>query len=177
MGTEAAVTYEVRIESSDRFVSKEDTGKGGRIASEHAHMIQGLLDESSLQLFATCAPDAVPTARKSNRIILQVPCTLDITVFGPPDLFEELGLWFQDYDVYLQDPVLCHLDVKYFNPHKLSTDDIGSCLLVSDVVRKTSRSLQLQILADRPDLLNILSSSSDLDETDQPSVIKAVLKK
>ncbi len=140
-------------------------------------MIQGLLEENSLQLFVTCAVDAEPTVRKSSRAISQLPCTLDITVYGPRDLLEEIGDWFQEYDVYLQDPLLCHLDVKYFNPHKLSADDIDSCPMVSDVVRQVSRSLQLQDVADRPDLLDVLSNGSELEETEQPAVIRPALKK
>ncbi|KAK4243690.1 P-loop containing nucleoside triphosphate hydrolase protein [Corynascus novoguineensis] len=142
-------------------------------------MVQGLLEESSLQLFATCTLDAESTVRKPNRVASQLfrPCTLDITIYGPEDLFEDIGTWFQEQDLYLQDPRQIHFDAKYCNPHKLSVDDIDSCPTVSDVVRQSSRSLLLRDVPDRLELLDLLSNGSELEETQQPVVIRAALKK
>ncbi|AEO68322.1 uncharacterized protein THITE_125023 [Thermothielavioides terrestris NRRL 8126] len=175
----ASGSIPVQIVSSDRFTPTNGTEGSGKIAEEHRQMIQGLLEERSLQLFATCTLDAEPAGRKSNRVASQLfrPCTLNITVYGPGDLFEDIGAWFQDYDFYLQDPREVHLDTKYCNPHKLSVDGFDSCPTVSEVVQQSSRPLLLQDVPDRPDLLDLLSNGSELEETQQPLVIRAVLKK
>jgi len=72
---------------------------------------------------------------------------------------------------------VCHLDVRYSNPQRLSSDDLDSCPLVSEVVSITSRIVHLQDVTERPDLLDILSSYVELEETPQPAVIRAVLKR
>jgi hypothetical protein len=149
----------------------------GRIPTGHGQMIQGLLDEQALDLHISCTIDGEPTAKKLTRSSVLLPCLLDITVYGPLELFEEIGTWFQEYEVYLQDPRMCHLDVRYCNPQRLSSDDLDSCPLVSEVVGKASRLVQLRDIAEQPDLLDILSSHADLEETAQPTVIRTVLKR
>ncbi|KAJ0164942.1 putative matrix-associated actin-dependent regulator of chromatin subfamily [Colletotrichum tanaceti] len=104
-------------------------------------------------------------------------CNLDITVYGPFSEFEEIGNWFQEYDVYLQDPVHCHLDAPYANPHKLSSDDLSCCPMLSQVVSQSSDQGCLQDITDRIDMLDMLNSRSDLDEADQPTVIATELKR
>ncbi|EAQ87139.1 hypothetical protein CHGG_03758 [Chaetomium globosum CBS 148.51] len=171
--------FPVQIMSSDRFATTDGTEGSGKIAEEHGQMIQSLLEESNIQLFAMCKLDSEPTVAKPNRVASQLfrPCTLDLTIYGPEDLFEDIGTWFQDYGMYLQDVRHVHLDAKYCNPHKLSVDDIDSCPMVSDVVRQSSRSLLLENVPDRPDLLDLLSNGNELEETPQPTAIRTALKK
>lgn len=174
---EISLPFPVQIDSFDRFSMKDRPEVHGRILPEHGQMIQGLLDEQALDLHVSCTLDSESSARKSSRNSVQLPCTLDITVYGPLELFEEIGSWFQEYEVYLQDPRVCHLNVKYSNPQRLSSDDLDSCPLVSEVVSQTSRLVHLQDIMERPDLLDILSSYVELEETPQPAAIRAVLKR
>lgn len=169
----------VQIVSSDRFVTAEGTKGSGRIAAEHGQMIQSLLEENTIQLFAMCTLDAEQTVRKANRVTPQPfrPCTLGLTIYGPEDLFDDIGIWFQDYGLYLQDVRYVHLDTKYCNPHKLSVGSIDSCPMVSDVVRQSSKSILLEDIPDQPDLLDLLSHEDELEEAQQPSVIYTELKK
>ena len=140
-------------------------------------MIQGLLKEPTLELYVSCTIDGEPSTRKSDRSSSQLPCFLSITIYGRLELFEEIGTWFQEYEVYLQDPLVCHLDLRYCNPQKLSSEDLESCPLVSEVVSQASKLVHLQDITERPELLDILSSHADLEETPQPAVIKATLKR
>ncbi|KAH6619377.1 SNF2 family N-terminal domain-containing protein [Chaetomium sp. MPI-SDFR-AT-0129] len=138
--------FMVQIVSSDRFVTADGTERSGRIAAEHGQMIQSLLEESSIQLFAMCTLDAEQTVRKANRITSQLfrPCTLGLTIYGPEDMFEDIGVWFQEYGVYLQD---------------------------------SSKSLLLEDIPNRPDLLDLLSHGDELEEAQQPALICTELKK
>lgn len=174
---EISSPFPVQIDSVDRFSMKDRPEVHGRILPEHGQMIQGLLDEQALDLHVSCTLDSEPAARKSSRSFVQLSCVLDITVYGPLNLFEEIGTWFQEYEVYLQDPQVCHLNVRYSNPQRLSSDDLDSCPLVSEVVSQTSRLAHLQDVTERPDLLDILSSYVELEESPQPAVIRAVLKR
>jgi hypothetical protein len=169
-----ANVFPVNLESAERF-SAEQFGVRGVILPEHGHMMQGLLEENTLRLFVSCKLDVENPSKRSTAIFAQLSCTLEITVYGPVELFETIGQWFQDYDVYLQDPRTCHLDVRYCNPQKLSSDDFESCPLVSELVSQTSGLVHLQEVVERPDLLDSISSQADLKEAPRPSLIRAEL--
>ncbi|UKZ74482.1 hypothetical protein TrVFT333_002151 [Trichoderma virens FT-333] len=168
--------YEVQLNSSASFSAIDDPRVKGMILSDHGQMIQGLLDEPTINLHTSCSPHSGLSTRKSCGSSAQVPCVLDITVYGPWELFEQLGIWFQEYGVYLQDPRACHMDVKYCNPHRLSSDDFDSCLLLSQVVSHTNTSSYLQDITEGPELLDMLSSNVELAETPQPKAIQATLQ-
>ncbi|KAF4465801.1 alpha- -mannosyltransferase [Fusarium albosuccineum] len=171
--------FTVRLESSTCFIAENCPEVSGQIFSEHGQMIQGLLDEKSLDLYVSCTIDDSQSAPppKAPRSQISVQCVLEITVYGPLSLFGEIGTWFDDYRVFLQDPKHCHLDVKYYNPHRLSADDIMSCPLVSEVVAQNSKTLHLESRAQQDDLLDVLGSHDDLEETPQPGVIKGDLRR
>ena len=140
-------------------------------------MIQGLLDDKSLALFASCSIDTNAPHRRSAASYSQASCSLDITVYGPIELFDEIGEWLQEYNVYLQDPRNCDLDVRYWNPQRLSSSDPRSCPYVSQVVLLGSGLVQFEEIDEQPDLLDIISGQDDLEEATAPKVIRAALHK
>jgi hypothetical protein len=91
---EISSPFSVQLDSSDRFSASDHPGIHGRILSEYGQMIQGLLDEKTLQLQVSCTLDAEPVSRPS-RSVAQLPCTLQITLCGPLELCEEIASWFQ----------------------------------------------------------------------------------
>ncbi|KAL6900038.1 hypothetical protein GGI43DRAFT_406165 [Trichoderma evansii] len=174
--SETSSPFVVNLNSSGTFSAMGDPRMKGLILSEHGQMIQGLLDESALNLHVSCIPNDNLSGRKSGRSSTQVPCDLEITVYGNSDLFEQIGIWFQAYGEYLQDPRACHHDVKYWNPHRLSSDDFESCPLLSQVISHALKSFSYQGITEGPDLLDILSSNVDLEEAPQPAAIQTALQ-
>lgn len=140
-------------------------------------MIQDLLDDNLLRLFTMCTVSETSGTRKTSQKFIQTHCNLAITVYGPFSEFEEIGNWFQEYDVYLQDPVHCHLDAPYANPHKLASNDLTWCPMVSQVVLQISDQVCMQDITDRIDMLDMLNSRSDLEEANQPTVMATELKR
>ena len=135
------------------------------------------MEDESLILWVTCVLDQQHASSKKCRTFRTFSCCLDITVYGPHELFSKIGDWFQQYEVYLQDPAgTCHPDTKYCNPHRMSTRDLHSCPSVSDIVLKSMR-IAPEEIPERPDFLEILSSSVDLEETPQSSIICTQLKR
>lgn len=169
--------FAVTLNSSENFSAIGDPRLKGRILSEHGQMIQGLLDESALTLHVSCIPNDNPSSKISGRNSAQFPCDLEITVYGDPELFEQIGIWFQAYGVYLQDPRACHYYVKYYNPHRLSSDEFESCSLLSQVISHALKSSSFQGITEGPDLLDILSSNVELEEAPQPAAIQTVLQR
>ncbi|KAI1415220.1 SNF2 family N-terminal domain-containing protein [Hypoxylon sp. FL1857] len=158
--------FPVQLNRSDHFSVKNNGEVTGRIQSIHGQMIQGLLDEQTLDLHVNCILDVQPTKNKSFRNSKMLPCILEITVYGPLELHKDIGSWFQEYEIYLQDPRICHLDVRYYNPQRLSSDDLDACPLVSEVIHSASSLVLSQPVAGQSDMLDILSST-----------IRAILKR
>jgi len=93
------------------------------------------------------------------------------------ELFDEIGEWLQDYDVYLQDPRACDMDVRYCNPQRLSCIDLELCPKVSQVVQGRLGIVQFQDIDEQPDILDIISGQDDLEEAIAPKMIRAFLHK
>ncbi|TRX91711.1 hypothetical protein FHL15_007493 [Xylaria flabelliformis] len=167
-------SFKVHLDSSSRFTSKEYDFIRGRIQTQHAQLLEGMIDENTLDLYTICTVDARPVTKKRGRTHMLWPCTLDITVYGPFELFNELGNWFQDYEVHLQDPQVCHLDTKYCNPQRLSS--VRPWPLVSEIVSQRLF-LTPREIPERSNFLDILSSHVDLEETPQPLAIRTSLKR
>lgn len=168
-------SFSVSLDSSTRFSSKEYNFIRGHIQPEHSQMLQGLLEEESLVIHIVCIiGDRAPSKKRARSVTLQ-PCTLELSVYGPKDLFDDIGSWFQDYEIYLQDPRICHLEAKYCNPQRLSSDNLSASPLVSEVVTRTLVLMPKEV-PELHDFLELLSSHVDLEETPQPSAIRATLK-
>ncbi|KAK7949550.1 SNF2 family N-terminal domain-containing protein [Apiospora saccharicola] len=169
----------VKMESAANFTSVDYEHVDGQLHTDHRQMMYGLLADKSLELFVTCTPSKVErNARTGFKRSALMECTLDVVVYGPSDICEEFGSYFASYGIYLQDPRTCHHEVKYFNPHRLSSTDLRSCPLLSNVVFSNPTTLlQLSEVGQRPDLLSALSSNADLEETPQPAGITSTLKR
>ncbi|KAI1669943.1 SNF2 family N-terminal domain containing protein [Pyrenophora tritici-repentis] len=154
--------FPVTITSSESFHATENEALCGWIPPQYGSMMHGLLMEKSLQSSSHS----------------QTSCSLDLTVYGPKELFEEIGEWLQEHNVYLQDPrtpAPNGMDVKYWNPHRLSSTDLESCPFVSQVILLGSGLAHFQEIEEQPDLLDIISGQDDLEETSAPKSIRATL--
>ncbi|KAJ1333130.1 SMARC subfamily A3 [Microdochium nivale] len=166
--------FTVELLSGHQFLSANESGIAGRIKDpSHNQMIQSLLEEPDIYLRACCYPDDRHSTRKS---IVQ-HCTLEIAIYGPYSQLDDVGQWFQDYEVYLQDPKHCHEDVRYCNPHRLSSANLDDCLRLSEFVSKRQDFQEFQKISDRRDVLDVFSTRQDLEEAGQPTAIATALKR
>ena len=173
----SASNFAVILKSCDRFSCTEGPQLLGMILPRYGQVIQGLLDEKSLSLFVSCNIDTVALHRGPTAPHPQTSCSLDITVYGPMGLFEEIGEWLQGCEIYLQDPKTCDMDVRYCNPQRLSYTDPESCPKVSQVVLRRLGTMQFQEIDEQPDILDIISGQDDLEEAVAPKMIRASLHK
>ncbi|KAF2680949.1 P-loop containing nucleoside triphosphate hydrolase protein [Lentithecium fluviatile CBS 122367] len=167
--------FAVHLNSSESFSSVDPPERTGFILPQHRYMIEGLLNEATLVLHAVCILETASKNRSLPTVLSQVSCTLEVAVYGPYELFDEIGEWFQEYNVYLQDPHVCHSDVRYCNPHRLSVQSLHSSPYLSQVVAQASMIIHFQELVERPDLLDIISGQEDLVETLPSILIKTTL--
>lgn len=151
----------------------------GSVLDDRHVFIQALLDEPALNLQVWCElkPDNNRRKQQSLRRCRIVPCSLSIILYGPLNLSDDLGDFLQDHEVYLQDPQGCDHNVKYFNPQRLSSGNAACCSMTFDLSLLPNKSmLGLEEMPQKPDLLNILNSQSELPEAAQPLSIQTSLK-
>ncbi|KAK2028566.1 hypothetical protein LX32DRAFT_673422 [Colletotrichum zoysiae] len=176
---QTGVPFPVKLESGYKFTGADTPSVNGLLNSDHGYnqMIQEMLDDDTLRLYVMCDAGELSGTRGSAQKFQQLSCSLSITVYGPADDFDEIGNWFQAYNVYLQDPLICHLDTRYCNPHKLSFNSVECCIMVSEIVSSASKHIELQDITEPVDMLDMLNSRCDLEEAKQPVVITAELKR
>ena len=155
-----------------------DTTQGN--AHDWTMLTDALLEESRLELSVVCLKGeySLPQGMQHKTLKSQrkaLSCTLSITMFGPLELFEEIGSFFQEHEVYLQDPAQCDRDVRYCNPHRLSSADLNACIWTSELGKEVAHLVELTSTMSTPELLDTLTSVEDLPEAAQPSAIRTVL--
>lgn len=151
----------------------------GTVSTEHGQLLQAILDETAIRTQATCVlDDRNNGSRKSAGLLPQlIPCSLSINLYGPKELFEEIGIFFQDYDIYLQDPSDCDLNVRYFNPHCLSSMDSSLCPMTYDLKINLLEAFEIQPTSRHSELLDALDPQEDLPEAAQPAAIRTQLER
>lgn len=147
---------------------------------EFTYIINALLEERTLELEASLciANDSLsPTSRvkpfRSMRLLK--PCSLGIIIYGPIDLSKDVGSFFEDYELYLQDPVGCKRNVRYCNPHRLPPLDGAVPKFTCDLGKSLQQLIEMDDIGARPDLLESLNSQEVLPETPQPPSIRTSL--
>jgi len=171
-------TIQVTLSSSETFVVSSDPPVQGHIASDHSFLLQDIL-ESEVELYVICNFEANDVAKsKMTRMVGFAPCKLDIAIYAPFAMLQELKEWSEHNEVYFQDPKFCLKDAKYCNPQRLSLHSKEPLMLSQIVSRVSDHRMHLRDITEGDGFLNkYLGSKIDLPETEQPSVVKTALKR
>ena len=92
----------------------------GHISPEHSFLLSDILD-SGITLRASCHFEGNSCCRQEapeKRRLLH--CRLDIAIYAPNSILQEIKEWSEHNEVYLQDPAFCFQDGRYCNPQRLS---------------------------------------------------------
>ncbi|KAH7627454.1 SNF2 family N-terminal domain-containing protein [Sordaria sp. MPI-SDFR-AT-0083] len=178
----------VTLNSSSQFSGKVDDQEfSGTILADitdDSHdwtlLTDALLNESGIELSVICLKGAYPLHqdvqhKASKDFRKSMHCKLLITIFGSLEMFEDIGSFFQEYEVYLQDPTQCDRHVRYCNPHRLSSTDPERCIWTSDLGKTTTQLVELAKTLPTPGILDAITSAQDLPEADQPRAIQTTL--
>lgn len=102
---------------------------------------------------------------------------LSVILYGPKKMCEDVGAFCESHEFFLQDPRECDRNVKYCNPHRLSSLDFSSCPVTYDIQTTKPGTLDTEDLSPQPELLDILNVHEDLPEASQPAEIQTQLER
>lgn len=173
----STLSCRAELTNSQAFTTLGDSPILGTINTDHLHLIEALLEEPTLDLDLQLTAEDDTGRPSRSRFSRKRPCLLSITLYGPASLFEEIGNYFQEENIYLQDPVNPQRDVKYFNPHRLSSIDLATCPRTSDLRMRESELVDMEERIVESRLLDIFESNDDLAETIQPDIIQTQLER
>ena len=165
--------FPVALKSASEFVGQDGVSIRGTIRPDFIHITSALVEEKDLILQAKCIPND-QTGLISNK--RSSPCSLSIIIYGPMELLDDVGEFFQKYEMFIQDPEGCDRTVRYCNPHRLSSCDLDSCPLTSEI-GDCQGLVELHDMNSRTEQMDIFVSQEELPETPQPRMIKTTLEK
>ena len=155
----------------------------GKVQPGFLHITSELVKDASLKLQVHCVqrePVALPrngNTKKGIQPQLQsLRSSLSITLYGPITLYDEIGEFFESYEMFIQDPQNCDLTVRYCNPHRLSSASLNNCQWTSDL-NAGNCSLKIKDISAGSDVVDLLDSQVELAESPQPLAIETLLKR
>ncbi|SCV57371.1 related to global transactivator [Fusarium fujikuroi] len=172
--------FSVKLSDAENFIGSDDTSIEGKVSYEFTHLTSALFGQSELVLEINCSTLDNPSKPGPQMPGKRIPgyssqCILDIIIYGPPDLSQDVGSFFEEYDLYLQDPVNCKQNVRYCNPHRLSVNP-SDVKYTFDLGKSTAPLATTIDINDDPELLDIIFSHQDLAEATQPRSIRTPLQ-
>ena len=143
----------------------------GNLEPRDAQILHTLSSDGQIDLELAISA-CVGTSRKHSPHGL-ANVSLDIIIYGPKNLSDELGDFFQVCNEYLQDPVGCSRNVRYCNPHRFSSLDEEAPLTFD--FQTASSQAQLDDVPDENDLLESLNAPTDLPKMGTPLLLETPL--
>jgi hypothetical protein len=159
--------------SSETLLFKKDHSPIGTLEENGLDILRGLSEEQSIGLQLLCTIELNRKALVSKPKLSSLSAYLSIIIYGPLDLFEDVGKFVEECDTYLQDPHGCDRNVKYRNPHRLSGLD-PDVPMTLDLVQLT---INHEKAPSPVDLLAGFESDEFLPVTEAPSALRTALYK
>lgn len=120
-----------------------------------------------LQVRCEISPRATHVPRGQVKARARMPCTIATIIYGPDSLFEDIGKFFEEHDICLEDPKGCDRDLLYRNPHRMTCNNVSECVFTSELEKKTAPTKLYNLPAPK-DLLEDFNNNEDLVEAQQP---------
>jgi hypothetical protein len=98
---------------------------------------------------------------------------LCVIFYGVIEDFEDVGEFFQECQMYLQDPFHCDRDVKYMNPHMLCSQEEEPITTAS--ITPESITCLVGNVTSQIDLFAVLRNEDNIEEAETPMAIETPL--
>lgn len=166
----------VTLDDTSALLRAADGSEFGTLGERQANILHELEEADGINFQLYCQINGEEALgggkfRKGAEKELQhFLCTI---MYGPLRLFDAIGEYVSECELYLQDPLHCNRDVPYRNPHLLSGLDEEPPMTFS--FNQPSVPLEVEGLASRLDLFAQLRSEDPLQETAAPPALRTML--
>ena len=97
-----SLQFPVRLVSSDTFSPTDAMDSRGKIHPDFVHINTALVDEPALELQAICTIGNLTSSQDSHGKKVDyarssMPCSISVNLYGPLDIFGDVGDFFQVY--------------------------------------------------------------------------------
>ncbi|KAL7917884.1 SNF2 family N-terminal domain-containing protein [Trichoderma austrokoningii] len=177
-----STSFRARLESCEKFASIDNDSINGTIDPDYTHLTDLLRNEVELDLQIMCTFDFSRPSGAGKRAASRlpkytIPCTISIIIYGPFEMLADIGNFFQTCEIYLQDPSDCDRNVRYCNPHRLSSTNLDACSWTSELKANQTNVIEIKPISPLPELLDIIESTVKLPEAIQPDAIRTTLER
>ncbi len=155
----------------------------GTLEPRYSKILQVLQDEKAvkLQTYIDTTLSQEPSKKSAKNSLKNLrlshgrPLSLSVVLYGPMELFEATGEFFEQCSEFLQSPLHCDRNVPYRNPQSLSGKDPNPPMTFQ--LEAELCLSQIETMAQGPDPSSALETEDKLQETQAPSPIKTPLYK
>lgn len=139
---------------------------------QSAEVMKVLSEDCTIETQILVLLHAVPLSEKRNQGSSRRLCSVSVIIYGSVETFDDVGIFFQECGLYLQDPIGCDRNVPYCNPHRLSVPK-DQVQLTFDLMQSRSDSSMRQI--HKADSLDGLTIPRELPGLETPHLLRTKL--
>lgn len=168
-------SYELQIPAKLGRDGQLDVAGGlnaGCLDPQSAEVMKVLSEDSTIETQILILPSTVLLNGKRNQGNSKRIYSVSIIIYGPAEMFDDIGIFFQECGLYLQDPIGCDRNVTYCNPHRLSVPG-DQVQLTFDLMQIRGDSSMHQL--HKSDSLDRLITTRELPELETPYLLRTQL--
>jgi SWI/SNF-related matrix-associated actin-dependent regulator of chromatin subfamily A3 len=157
---------------------EDDSSLLGHLSENAARVLDVLSAEKNTHLqftFFASRKHAPPAKAGGSLVAPTVTPHLSVILYGPLRIFEEVGEFLDECQIYLQDPKGCNRNVRYRNPHRLSGLSPDASWTIEQEIEESL--VRCETLCRPVDYLAEVDSKQDLPETIAPYFLTTPLFK
>lgn len=166
----------VTLDETSALLKAADGSEFGTLAERPAKILHALEEVECVNIQLHCQSkcgQALSGGKKRKGSEWELQNSLCTIIYGPFRVFDAVGAFVSQCDLYLQDPHHCNRDVPYRNPHLLSgLDEETPTTFYFNQPRLT---VHVEEKVSRPDLCTLLRSEDPLPETEAPPALRTML--
>lgn len=166
----------VTLDETAPLLRATDGSEFGSLLERQARILHTLEEVEGVNLQFYCQPKcgkALGGGKNRKGTVQEPQHPLCAIIYGPFRLFDCVGAFVSQCELYLQDPVHCNRNVPYRNPHLLSGLDEEPPMTIS--FNETRVPVDVEEMSSRPDLCTLLRSEDPLPETEAPPALCTML--
>lgn len=152
---------------TNKLLSKFDRSVSGTLSNRDWTILCSISQEQDVHLQMVVSINNTAVTKGSQTAYLSA------IIYGPLEIFDDIGEYFSDNDLFLQDPWNCYRNVRYRNPQRLSGLDQDAPLTFDHF----GPNARCGTVSSPIDMLQGFESKQDISEAKVPKALQTRLYK